>query len=176
MLEGIDWRNPGVELASGGRRLRLRRFDSVLAKSKTVTARLWTYVRDDRPFSGRDPPAALLFYSRDHGGEHRRRHLAGWSGILQAAAYAGFGELYEAKRRPAPIIEASCWAHGRCKFFELADLRQAPLAIAAVLRIDAIFAIEREMGSAAADRRLAVRQESIKPLVAELERWMRAER
>ena len=148
----------------------------VLAKNRTVTARLWTYVRDDRPFGGHDPPAAMFFYSRDRGGEHPRRHLAGWTGVLQADAYAGFGELYEAKRRPAPIIEASCWAHGRRKFFELADLRRAPLAIEAVRRIDDIFAIERGINGAMADRRRAVRQERIKPLVAELERWMYAER
>jgi transposase len=101
----------------------------VLAKNKTVTGRLWTYVRDDRPFGGSDPPAAMFFYSRDRGGEHPRRHLWGWAGILQADAYAGFGELYEARRSPRPIAEAACWAHGRRKFFMLADLRQVPLAI-----------------------------------------------
>jgi transposase len=57
-------------------------------------------VRDDRPFGGTDPPAALFFYSRDRGGEQPRRHLAGWSGILQADAYAGFGECYERRRHP----------------------------------------------------------------------------
>jgi transposase len=67
----------------------------VLAKNKTVTGRLWTYVRDDRPFAGHDSPAALFFYSRDRGGEHPRRHLASWAGILQADAYAEFGELYD---------------------------------------------------------------------------------
>ena len=149
---------------------------SVLAKGKTATARLWTYVRDDRPFGGRDPPAALFHYSRDRGGEYPRRHLAGWSGILQADAYAGFGELYQAKRQPAPIIEASCWSHGRRKFFELADLRKAPLAIEAVRRIDAIFAVEREINGAEAERRLAVRQQRIKPLACELKRWMETER
>jgi transposase len=61
----------------------------VLAKNKTVTGRLWTYVRDDRPFGGSDPPAAMFLYSRDRGGEHPRRHLAGWVGTLQADAYAG---------------------------------------------------------------------------------------
>jgi transposase len=111
----------------------------VLAKNKTVTGRLWTYVRDDRPFGGNDPPAAIFFYSRDRGGEHPRRHLSGWTGTLQADAYAGFGELYEAKRSPQPITEAACWAHARRKFFVLADLRQAPLAIEAVRRIDEIF-------------------------------------
>jgi transposase len=121
----------------------------VLARTKTVTGRLWTYVRDDRPFDGSDPPAAMFFYSRDRGGEHPRRHLSGWAGTLQADAYAGFGELYEARRSPQPIAEAACWAHGRRKFFVLADLKQAPLATEAVRRIDEIFAIEREINGGA---------------------------
>jgi len=148
----------------------------VLAKGKTITGRVWTYVRDDRPFGGPGPPAALFFYSRDRGGEHPRRHLVGWSGILQADAYAGFGELYAGERRPAPIIEASCWSHGRRKFFELADLRKAPLAIEAVRRIDDIFAIEREINGLSAGERLAVRQARIASLVTDLAEWMRAER
>jgi len=148
----------------------------VLAKNKTVTGRLWTYVRDDRPCGGSDPPAAMFFYSRDRGGEHPRRHLSGWAGTLQADAYAGFNDLYEAKRRPGPITEAACWAHGRRKFFVLAELRQVPLAIEAVRRIDEIFAVEREINGAAPHQRHAVRQERIKPLVVALEGWMRTER
>jgi hypothetical protein len=148
----------------------------VLAKNKTVTGRLWTYVRDDRPFGGHDPPAALFFYSRNRGGEHPRRHLASWAGILQADAYAGFGELYDGGRRPRPITEAACWGHARRKFFVLADLRQAPLAIEAVRRIDAIFTIERDINGAAPEQRLLVRQQRIKTIVAELESWMRGER
>jgi hypothetical protein len=148
----------------------------VLAKGKTITGRVWTYVRDDQPFAGPDPPAALFFYSRDRGGEHPNRHLAGYTGILQADAYAGFGQLYEAKRRPRPITEAACWAHGRRKFFELADLRKAPLAVEAVRRIDQIFATEREINGAAPEKRRAVRQQRVKPLVGDLEAWMRAER
>ncbi len=161
----------------------------VLAKNKTVTGRLWTYARDDRPFGGSDPPAAMFrpfggsdppaamfFYSRDRGGEHPRQHLSGWVGTLQADAYAGFNGLYDAKRRPGPITEAACWAHGRRKFFVLADLRQVPLAIEAVHRIDEIFAVEREINGAAPKQRHAVRQERIKPLVAALEGWMRTER
>jgi hypothetical protein len=75
----------------------------VLAKNKTVIGRLWAYVRDDRPFAGPDPPAAVFFYSRNRSGEHPSRHLAGYAGILQADAYAGFGDLYDAKRKPGPI-------------------------------------------------------------------------
>jgi transposase len=148
----------------------------VLAKQKTVIGRLWAYVRDDRPFAGPDPPAALFFYSRNRNGEHPNRHLAGYAGILQADAYAGFGDLYDGKRKPGPITEAACWSHSRRKFFELADLGKSPLAVEAVRRIDAIFTIEREINGATAEQRLAQRQQRIKPLVAEFEGWMRAER
>jgi transposase len=148
----------------------------VLAKERTITGRLWTYVRDDRPFAGPDPPAAVFFYSRDRGGEHPSRHLAGYAGILQADAYAGFGDLYEAGRKPGLITEAACWAHGRRKFFVLADVARAPLAIEAVRRIDEVFAIERDINGRSADERLARRRSEVAPIVADLERWMRTER
>jgi transposase len=152
----------------------------VLAKGKTITGRLWTYVRDDRPFAGPDPPAAIFYYSRNRNGEHPARHLAGYAGILQADAYAGFGVLYDARRRPEPITEAACWSHGRRKFFVIADISAkgvgAPVAIEAVRRIDAIFAIERDINGHSAADRLAARQVRIVPLVADLGQWMRAER
>jgi transposase len=103
----------------------------VLAKGQTITGRLWTYVRDDRPFTGPAPPAAVFFYSRDRAGEHPNQHLAGYDGILQADAYAGFNDLYVPTRQPGPVTEAACWAHGRRKFFELAEVGRAPLAVEA---------------------------------------------
>ena len=143
----------------------------VLAKGKTITGRLWAYVRDDRPFGGPAPPAAIFFYSRDRGGEHPCRHLAGYAGILQADAYAGFNDLYHAGRKPGPILEAACWAHGRRKLFVLADVAKAPLAIEAVRRIDAIFDIERDINGLSAEQRHAVRGRSrVAPLVTALER------
>jgi transposase len=148
----------------------------VLAKAKTITGRLWTYVRDDRPFGGPAEPAAIFFYSRDRGGEHPCRHLAGYAGILQADAYAGFNELYHEGRKPGPIAEAACWAHGRRKLFVLADVAKAPLAIEAVRRIDAIFDVERDINGIAAEQRRALRQVRVAPLVGALEIWMRAER
>jgi transposase len=148
----------------------------VLAKGKTHIARLWCYVRDDRPFGGATAPAAIFFYSRDRGGGHPARHLAGYAGILQADAYAGFNDLYHPARQPAPIVEAACWAHGRRKLFVLADVAKAPLAIEAVRRIDAIFDIEREINGLPAAQRVAARRAQVGPLVAELERWMRGER
>lgn len=81
----------------------------VLAKGKTDTARLWVYVRDDRPFAGTDPPAALFHYSRDRRGEHPRSHLAAWSEILQADAYGGYGEIYREGRDPSPGMRLRLW-------------------------------------------------------------------
>jgi len=162
----------------------------VLAKGKTDTARTWVYVRDDRPFGGRAPPAAVFYYSRDRGGEHPQRHLKSYAGILQADAYSGYNKLYEPARSPGPITEAACWSHARRKFFELADIaasarRKAqgktpavisPIALQAVQRIDALFAIEREINGLSADERKAVRQDRSAPLLARLEVWMREKR
>jgi transposase len=157
----------------------------VLAKGKTITGRAWVYVRDDRPFGGPDPPAAVFHYSRDRGAAHPEHHLRGYAGILQADAYAGFNRLYAPDRRPGPLIEAACWAHARRKFFVLADIAAkargrlpviAPLALEAVRRMDAVFAIEREINGLTTGERLSVRQERSAPLVRDLEDWMRSER
>jgi transposase len=158
----------------------------LLAKGKTIKARLWTYVRDDKPFGGPDPPAAVYFFSRDRAGEHPERHLAHYGGILQADAYAGFNGLYQNGRAPSPITEAACWAHGRRKFFVLADIASkargkkpvvvSPIAFEAVKKIDAIFVAEREISGLSAELRLTFRREHIVPLVKDFEDWMRAER
>ena len=159
----------------------------ILAKGQTVTGRVWVYVRDDRPFGGKDPPAALFYASRDRTREHPERHLAGYAGILQADAFDGYNRLYLPDRKPGPIVEALCWSHARRKFFELADIAASarrgrtatpisPIAFEAVRRIDALFDIEREINGLSAGGRLAVRQERSAPLVTALEGWMHAER
>ncbi|WP_423838659.1 IS66 family transposase [Thauera propionica] len=161
----------------------------VMARGKTDTARLWVYVRDDKPFAGADPPAALFHYSRDRRGEHPQAHLASWSGVLQADAYGGYGELYREGRASGPILEAGCFAHARRKFFELADVTAAarkksrgeragtiyPIAFEAVQRLDALFDIERAINGKTAAERLAVRQELSAPLIAELHAWLAAQ-
>ena len=148
----------------------------VLAKLKTITGRIWAYVRDDRPFGGKDPPAALFYYSRSRAGDYPRAHLAGWTGIMQADAFAGFNQLYEARRQPAPIVEAACWSHARRKFFDLAKLTKAPIASEAVRRIDELFEIERSINGCTPDNRLAARREQSRPLVDALETWLREQR
>ena len=87
-----------------------------------MTGRIWTYVRDDRPFGGHAPPAALYYASRDRKHEHPVQHLQAFTGILQADAYSGYNELYDPSRSQGAITAALCWAHARRQFFELADI------------------------------------------------------
>jgi transposase len=162
----------------------------VLAKGKTDTGRCWVYVRDDRPFGGQAPPAAMFYYSRDRGGEHPQTHLASYAGLFQADAYGGYGKVYLPDRKPGPILEAACWVHARRPFFIMADLAEnarrkargkttapvSPLALEAVQRIDALFEIERAINGQTAEQRRVVRQEQAAPLVADLEVWMHEQR
>jgi len=160
----------------------------LLAKGGTQTARLWTYLRDDRPFAGGAPPAALYYFSTDRRKEHPTRHLAGWTGILQADAYGGYNDLYRHDHKPAPVLSALCWAHARRKFFELADIKAtarkgrsvaeeiSPIALEAVKRLDAIFDIEREINSLTAEARHDARQRLVRPMVNDLHDWLRVER
>jgi transposase len=159
----------------------------ILAKGQTVKGHIWVYVRDDRPFGGRAPPAALYYASRDRRHEHPARHLQNFSGILQADAYSGYNELYDPLRAQGAITAALCWAHARRQFFELADVAAnarrrkgtaaiSPVALEAVKRIDALFDIERGINGLTADERLRVRQKDSAPLVTALEAWLRDHR
>jgi transposase len=159
----------------------------ILAKGKTVKGRIWTYVRDDRPFGGHAPPAAIYYASRDRRHEHPVRHLRAFAGILQADAYDGYNELYESSRSPRPITSALCWAHARRQFFELADIAAnarrgknagaiSPVALEAVRRIDVLFDIERSINGLAADERLRIRKQQSAPVLDELESWLYEQR
>jgi len=159
----------------------------ILAKGQTVKGHIWTYVRDDRPFGGRAPPAALYYASRDRRQEHPARHLQSFAGILQADAYSGYNELYDPSRAGGPITPALCWAHARRQFFELADIAAnarrgknaaaiSPIALEAVKRIDALFDIERGINGQSVEERLRVRKEQSAPLLTALEAWLREQR
>src|SRR5712671_7990023 len=159
----------------------------ILAKGKTVKGHIWTYVRDDRPFGGHAPPAALYYASRDRRHEHPVRHLQGFTGILQADAYGGYNALYDPSRKPGAITPALCWAHARRQFFELADIAAnarrgrnaaaiSPIALEAVRRIDVLFGIERGINGLSVEERLRVRHEQSAPHLTVLEAWLRDER
>jgi transposase len=139
-------------------------------RGTTKTARLWAYVRDDRPAGSTDPPAAWYRYTPTREGAHPRAHLAQFEGTLQADGFSGFNGLYESGR----IRGAGCWAHARRKFYDLWDANRSPVAKEALDRIQALYAIEGAVRGKLPAERLAVRQRDAVPLLASLESWMRA--
>ena len=137
-------------------------------RGKTRTARLWTYVRDDRPAGDQAPPAVWYQYSPDRKGERPRAHLGGYCGILQADAYSGYSALY----RDGQITEAACWAHARRKYYDLFELDRSPIAEEALLRIRALYAIERDIRGQMPAVRQSVRLTRAKPLLISLKVWL----
>ncbi len=115
-----------------------------LVRARRKTARLWTYVRDDRPAGLDTHPAVWFSYSPDRKGEHPRKHLRDFGSTLQADAYAGFHHVYEGGK----IHEAACWAHVRRKVYDIQAATGSAIAAeagGAVERIGALYEIERAL-------------------------------
>jgi len=143
-------------------------------RGRTRQARLWTYVRDGRPYGDGAPPAVAYFYSPDRKGIHPQTHLADFEGVLHADGYAGFKELYAAAKpeEPPPILEAACWAHVRRKFFDLTTNGPAPMAEEALRRIGEIYDVEKAIRGSPPDRRKAERQQKTRPKLDALKVWL----
>lgn len=139
-------------------------------RGRTKIGRLWAYARDDRPWGGTDPPGVAYVYAPDRKAERPSAHLAEFKGILQVDGYAGYRPLAESGN----VELAFCWAHVRRRFYELAAAGPAPIASEALERIAKLYAIESEIRGKSADARQAVRQEKSKPLIDDLQIWLRA--
>ena len=136
---------------------------------KTKTGRLWVYLRDERPYGGRAPPAVVYRYSADRRGEHPRAHLVKFKGFLQADGYSGFGPLYRsANGRLATVTEVACWAHVRRKFYDIHVATNAPIAGEALQRIGQLFDIERAAMGLAPEKRQHIRQISARTVMDDL--------
>jgi transposase len=134
--------------------------------------RIWTYVRDDRPWGGSAPPGAVYYFSTDRKGEHPQSHLAKFEGILQADAFTGYKKLYE----PDPegvvrVREAACWTHLRRDFHDVWTTAKSEIAREALDRIGALYDIEREITGQSAEQRKAVRQKLTRPKVEAFKSW-----
>jgi transposase len=140
-------------------------------RGRTKTGRLWVYTRDDRPWSGPDPPAAVYFYSADRKAERPASHLEGFRGVLQVDGYVGFERLTVGGN----IVLAACWAHTRRKFYDLHEATGSPIAAEALRRIGALYAIEKTIKGRTAQERQTVRNDQSRPLVAAMKPWLEKE-
>jgi hypothetical protein len=143
-------------------------------RGTTRQGRLWTYVRDDRPAGNEAPPAVWFAYSPDRKGEHPRRHLRSFRGILQADGYAGFDKLYNETDPNHPIQEAACWAHVRRKFYDIHATTQSPVALEAMTRIGELYGVEEQIRNQPSDLRRQIRQARASPVLDDLYRWFKS--
>lgn len=135
-------------------------------KGKTVTGRLWVYVRDERSAGSAHAAALWMAFTPDRRGEHPQQHLSEFKGLIHADAFAGYDALYGPVRR-----QAACWAHARRKFYELTKSHPSPAAGEAVRRIAALYAIEDQIRGQPPEQRLQVRTEHSKPLLEGMRTW-----
>lgn len=135
---------------------------------KTRTARLWTYVRDERPWAGDAPPAAWYRFSSDRKGQHPGDHLARFRGWMHADGYAGFEDLYRSGR----VREVACMAHVRRKFVDIHRAQTSPVAEEAIHRIAQLYAVEKEARGVPPDRRVELRQARAASVFDDLEVWL----
>jgi len=134
--------------------------------------RIWTCVRDQRPWSGAAPPGVVYYFSPDRKGKHPRGHLANSAGILQADAYAGFKDLYEKRADDTQQFrEAACWAHLRRDFHDVWVANKSEIAREALDRIGKLYDIEREIAGQPAETRLAARKKHCAEKVAAFKAW-----
>jgi len=138
-------------------------------RGRTKTGQLWAYARDDRPWGGSDPPAVAYVYAPDRKASQPIAHLSGFTGVLHVDVYAGYRALAE----KSDISLAFCWAHVRRRFYELAAADASPIAGEALQRIAALYAIEKDIRGRRPEERCAIRQERSRPILAELEPWLR---
>ena len=128
---------------------------------KTHRAYLWVYIGD------RDHPYTIYDFTWTRCRDGPETFLKKYEGYLQADAFSGYDRLYAEGR----IIEVGCWAHARRKFFEAKTT--APVqAHQALLRVNALYDIEREAKESSANERLALRQEKAVPLLADFAAWL----
>jgi transposase len=138
---------------------------------KTRTARIWAYVRDERPWHGPAPPAAHYQFTVDRKGEHPANHLAGYQGWMHADGYSGFNELY----RSGGVREVACLAHIRRKFVDVFQSEGSVIAEEAIKRIAGLYAVEKNGRGRLPDDRVWLRQAAAKPIVDDLESWLQAQ-
>jgi transposase len=143
-------------------------------RGRTKQGYFWAIARDDRPWAGDQPPAVVYSYAPGRGHIHANALLGGYRGILQCDGYAAYKKFGGSKSADPAVTLAFCWSHVRRGFYDLAKAK-APIAIEALKRIAALYAIEADIrGKSAADRQ-AARQAESKPLVAELHLWFEAQ-
>src|SRR5712664_2676994 len=140
-------------------------------RGRTKTGRLWVYAREQRPWSGPEPPAAVYLFAPDRKAERPVAHLERFKGVLHVDGYAGFERL----TGNGDIILAACWAHTRRRFYEVAEATGSPVAAEVLRRIGELYVIEARVRGQSSAHRLAERRSFSRPIVQALHTWLEAQ-
>ena len=151
---------------------------------QTKTARIWTYVRDERPWQpsepgraedssarpspGQSPPCVWYQFTIDRKGEHPVAHLKDYKGWVHADGYSGFNGLFGEQKAQ----EMACMAHVRRKFVDVFTSQGNAIAQEAIGRIGKLYAVEDKARGLAPDDRVALRQAEAKHVFDDLELWL----
>ena len=138
---------------------------------RTKTGRVWTYVRDERPWAGEASPAAWYQYTPDRTGHWPARHLEDFKGWMHADGYAGFNALYQ----NGAVREVACLAQIRRKFFDIHAAQGSAIAEEVLKRIAGIYKLEDQVRGRPPDLRRALRQSQSKPILDDLESWLQVQ-
>lgn len=139
-------------------------------RKRTKTGYFWALARDDRPWSGDDPPGVAFTYAPGRSGQYADTILKGFSGILQVDGYAGYNRLL--KRPAQDVTLAYCWAHARRKLHDVTQSGATPIAREGLAQIQALYRIEKDLRGMSADQRLTARQKRSNPIIDTFELWL----
>ncbi|SRR5579883_398152 len=137
-------------------------------RGRTKIGRLWVYARDDRPWGGPAPPAAVFLFEPDRRAERPKTHLEQFKGVLQVDGYAGFEQL----TARGEIRLAACWAHTRRNFYEVAQSTGSPIAAEALRRIGELYKVEEQIRGKSPALRLAGRRTWSLPIINAFHPWL----
>jgi len=140
-------------------------------RGRTKTGRLWVYAREQRPWSGPEPPAAVYLYAPDRKAQRPASHLEDFKGVPHVDGYAGFEQL----ANNSDVVLAACWAHTRRKFYEVAEATGSPVAAEALRRIGELYVVEARVRGQSSAHRVAERRSFSRPIVQALHAWLEAQ-
>jgi hypothetical protein len=129
----------------------------MLSKGKTANARMWVYVGDDAN------PYNVFDFTLNRGRDGPKYFLKDYRQVLLADAYGGYNGVVAGNE----ITRAGCWAHMRRKVID-AEKAAPEIAREAIEMVRALYAVEKQAGSASVEERLKLRQEQSAPVLADL--------
>ena len=145
-------------------------------RGKTKTGYMWTMARDERGWSGPDPPGCVYEYVPSRSGKHGEKLLEGFKGTVQVDGYPGHNRLRREDRPGGPLTLAACWIHARRGLKEMFDSNGSPIAKAGLKRIAQLYKIEAKIRGESPATRQFVRWTESAPLVNAFGVWLDEQR